>query len=354
MGQRRRPHHPPAEPADGTPEPAEGTAEPTDDAGDLAESGPEELEIAREEEFLEQVLEPKDELQFESMELARYDPLRRYLLEISRFAPLTREEEHTLAVVFQETGDRDAAYRLVTSNLKLVVKIAMIYNKVYSNVLDLIQEGNVGLIQAVKRFDPFRGTRLPTYAAWWVKAYIIKFILDNSRMVRIGTTNARRKVLMNLNREKRELEARGITPTAQLLAENLGVDERDIVEVERGMSGGDISLDAPVDRDGEILYLDTLRSVEANIDDQIARGEFQRLLEEKLEEFAAGCSEREQLILRNRLVAEEPLTLQQIADRYGITREAVRVAEKRLITKLKHYMAESLKDVRDIEFHLGT
>jgi RNA polymerase sigma-32 factor len=130
---------------------------------------------------------------------------------------LKRDEEHTLAVHYHETGDRETAYRLVTSNLKLVVKIAMIYQKVYRNLLDLIQEGNLGLIQAVKRYDPFRGTRLPTYAAWWIKAYILKFLLDNTRMVKIGTTNARRKILMNLNREKRELEAKGIVPTSKLL-----------------------------------------------------------------------------------------------------------------------------------------
>jgi RNA polymerase sigma-32 factor len=297
---------------------------------------PDETEIEHEERALLEILEPKDEeLQIEPGELVRYDPLKRYLLEISRFAPLTREEEHRLAVLYQQTGDRDAAYRLVTSNLRLVYKTAMIYNKVYSNLMDLVQEGNIGLIQAVKRFDPFRGTRLPTYAGWWIKAYIIKFILDNSRMVKIGTTNARRKVLMNLNREKRELEAKGITPTTRLLAENLGVDERDVIDVERGMAA-DLSLDAPLDEDGDRSYLDTLRRVE-----------------QKFEEFSRTLTEREQIILKKRLIAEEPMTLQQIADIYGITREAVRVAEKRLVAKLKKYMAESFKDVREIEFHLG-
>jgi len=150
----------------------------------------------------------------ESTDITRYDPLKRYLAEISRFTPLSREEEHRLAIDYQKTGDREIAYHLVTSNLKLVVKIAMIYHKVYRNLLDLIQEGNLGLIQAVKRFDPYRGTRLPTYAAWWIKAFILKFLLDNTRMVKIGTTNARRKILMNLNKEKRELEAKGIQTIA--------------------------------------------------------------------------------------------------------------------------------------------
>jgi RNA polymerase sigma-32 factor len=282
-----------------------------------------------------------------------YDPLRRYLAEIGKFNPLSRDEEHALAVHYLETDDRETAYRLVTSNLKLVVKIAMIYHKVYRNLLDLIQEGNLGLIQAVKRFDPFKGTRLPTYAAWWIKAYILKFLLDNSRMVKIGTTNVRRKILMNLNREKRELEAKGIVPTSKLLAENLGVDERELREVEQGMAGMDISLDAPLgNEDGDTHYIDTLRLMEQSVDEKIARGEFRELLEKKFAAFAETLSEREQIILTHRLIADEPETLQQIADRYNISREAIRVAENKLIAKLKKYMIESFGDVREIEFQL--
>jgi len=292
----------------------------------------------------------------ESTEITRYDPLRRYLAEISRFSPLSREEEHRLAVDYQETEDRETAYRLVTSNLKLVVKIAMIYHKVYRNLLDLIQEGNLGLIQAVKRFDPERGTRLPTYAAWWIKAFILKFLLDNTRMVKIGTTNARRKILMNLNKEKRELEAKGIVPTSKLLAQNLGVAEKEVREVEQGMSGPDISLDAPVgnNEDGNIHYIDTLQMMEENVDDKIAHGEFRELLEKRFAEFANTLSDRERMILNKRLIADEPETLQQLADRYGISREAVRVAEKKLIAKLKKYMVDSFGDVREIEVHLSS
>jgi RNA polymerase sigma-32 factor len=289
-----------------------------------------------------------------STELTRYDPLRRYLAEIARFTPLSRDEEHTLAVRYHESGDRETAYRLVTSNLKLVVKIAMIYHKVYRNLLDLIQEGNLGLIQAVKRFDPYRGTRLPTYAAWWIKAYILKFLLDNARMVKIGTTNARRKILMNLNREKRELEAKGIVPTSKLLAENLGVDEQELLDVERGMAGPDVSLDAPVgNEDGDIHYIDTLHLMEQSVDEKIAHGEFRELLERRFAEFAETLSDRERIILKQRLIADEPETLQQIADLYGISREAIRVAEKKLIAKLKKYMIESFRDVREIEVHLS-
>ncbi len=287
-------------------------------------------------------------------EIAPYDPLRRYMAEISRFTPLSREEEHELALHYRETEDREAAYRLVTSNLKLVVKIAMIYQKVYRNLLDLIQEGNLGLIQAVRRFDPDRGTRLPTYAAWWIKAYILKFLLDNTRMVKIGTTNTRRKILMNLNREKRELEAKGIVPTSKLLAENLGVDETELLEVEQGMSGQDISLDAPLsDENSDTRYIDTLNLMEQSVDEKIAHGEFRELLEKKFADFAETLSERERMILNRRLIAEEPETLQQLADQYRISREAIRVAEKKLVAKLKKYMIESFGDVREIEFHLS-
>jgi RNA polymerase sigma-32 factor len=293
------------------------------------------------------------ELLGEAGAVAPYDPLRRYLLEISRFSPLSREEEHSLAVRYGETGDRDAAYRLVTSNLKLVVKIAMIYHKIYRNILDLIQEGNLGLIQAVRKFDPGRGTRLPTYAAWWIKAYILKFLLDNTRMVRIGTTNTRRKILMNLNRQKRELEAKGIAPTARLLAEGLDVEEREVVEMERAMAGTDLSLDAPVGGDGgDIRVKDTLQLMEESVDEKIAQGEFREILEKKFAEFAGQLSERERIILNQRLLADSPKTLQEIADLYGITREAVRVAEKKLISRIRKYMVESFGDIREIEVNL--
>jgi RNA polymerase sigma-32 factor len=310
--------------------------------------------VGDQEAYSEAPVENDEVSKTEAMEITRYDPLRAYLSEISKFSPLSREEEHELAVQYQATGDKETAYRLVTSNLKLVVKIAMIYHKVYRNILDLIQEGNLGLLQAVTRFDPHRGTRLPTYAAWWIKAYILKFLLDNTRMVKIGTTNARRKILMNLNREKQELEAKGIVPTTRLLAENLGVDEQELREVEQGMTASDISLDAPVgNMDGDTHYIDTLHLMEQSVDDKIAQGEFRDLLEKKFAAFSETLSEREREILTRRLIADDPETLQQIADRYGISREAVRVAEKKLVAKLKKYMIESFGDVGEIEFHLA-
>ncbi|MDR1726382.1 MAG: RNA polymerase factor sigma-32 [Acidobacteriota bacterium] len=285
--------------------------------------------------------------------VTRYDPLHAYLAEIRKYAVLEREEEHELAERYRRTGDKEAAFRLVTANLKLVVKVAMIYQKVYRNILDLIQEGNLGLLQAVKRFDPERGTRLQTYAAWWIKAYILKFLLDNARMVKIGTTNDRRKILLKLNREKRALEAQGIVPTSKQLAEKLGVDEQDLVEVERGMSGGDVSLDAPVSPDGDAHYIDTLRQMEQGVDEKIAQGEFRDLLEKKFTDFSETLGERDRDILHRRLLADDPETLQEIADRYGVTREAVRVAEKKLVARLKEYMIKAFGGVREIEFQLS-
>ena len=279
------------------------------------------------------------------------DPLRCYLHDISKFRPLSREEEHELAVHYHHTGDRDAAIRLITSNLKLVVKIAMVYKRGNANLMDPIQEGNIGLLHALKRFDPLRGTRLTTYAGWWIRAYIIKFLRDDARLIRIGTTNARRKILMNLNREKCELEAKGIVPTTGLLARNLGVKESEILNVGRWMTGPEISLDAPMGEEGTGMRVeDRLRATEVGVDDKIAQDEFCDLLKSKFDIFEQTLSERERLILKRRLVADEPDTLRQIADRYGISREAVRVAEKKLISKLKKYMTLSFGDVLEVEF----
>lgn len=311
-------------------------------------------EIEEQERFLEAILERKssDLPPQERTRLARLDPLRRYLLEISQFEPLTPEEEHRLAVMYQETGDQRAAYLLVTSNLRLVVKIAMLYHRVYFNVLDLIQEGNIGLMEAVRRFDPYKGTRLPTYASWWIKAYIIKFILDNFRIVRVGTTNERRKLLFNLRKEKERLRLQGIDPNPALIAQRLNVSVEDVLDVEKSMQASDLRLDAYVDDEESVRYLDTLAATEELIDEQIARGELREFFNQKFQEFARLLNERERVILEQRLIAEEPKTLQQIADQFGVTREAIRLNEKALVAKIKEYMQTSLKDLTDVEFAL--
>ncbi len=325
-----------------------------------------ELETEPEPELDEVELEPAlaaeavEEVQPEHLELvplgetslSRLTPLQRYLLEIREFKPLTAEEEFELAVRYREQGDHEAAYRLVTANLSLVVKIARIYSRVYHNVIDLIQEGNIGLIEAVKRFDPYKGNRLPTYASWWIKAYIIKFVLDNFRIVRVGTTNERRRLLFNLRQEKEKLRLQGIEPTAQLLARRLNVSEEDVRAVEANIESGDLRLDAYVGDDEKLQYVDTLQATDEQVDERLARGELQELFNRKLAEFSQGLNERELTILRERLIAEEPKTLQEIADRFGVTREAIRLSEKALIAKIKQYMQAALQGITDVEIGL--
>lgn len=286
--------------------------------------------------------------------LTRLDPFQRYLLEIKHFKSLSAEEEHNLAVKYHETGDERIAYRIITANLSLVVKIARIYSRAYSNIIDLVQEGNIGLMEAVRRFDPYKGNRLPTYASWWIKAYIIKFILDNFRIVRIGTTNERRKLLFNLRKEKERLRLQGIEPSIHLLAANLNASEEDVIAVNSSINSEDLSLDEPIG-DGNSLHVsDTMQASSTPIDDVLARNELQELFNRKMEEFSETLTEREKVILRERLVAQEPLTLQQIAERFDVTREAIRLSEKTLIKKIKTYMEESLSKVTDVEFGLLT
>jgi len=313
------------------------------------ESG--DVELQSLDEILPLEVEPKEKMMLaDRTELARLDPLRRYLLEISKYEPLTADEEQSLARLFRETGDPQAAYRLVTSNLRLVVRIAMIYHRVYSNVMDLIQEGNIGLIQAVKHYDPDKGTRLPTYASYWIKAFIIKFILDNYRIVKVGTTNDRRKLLFNLRREKERLRGEGFDPTPQLLAERLSVKEKDVIEVEKAINSSDISIENSTLDDNETRVMDRLASAEELIDEKLAQGELKELLNEKLAAFGKDLKERDRVILVERLVAENPKTLQEIADQFGVTREAIRVAEKKLADRLKKYMKDELAELRDVEF----
>ena len=311
-----------------------------------------EAELPSADEMLSGQVEPKEELApLDTGKLARLDPLRRYLLEISKYAPLTADEEKKLALLFRDSGDSRAGLRLVTANLRLVVKIAMLYHRVYSNVMDLIQEGNVGLIQAVKHFDPNKGARLPTYASYWIKAFIIKFILDNYRIVKVGTTNDRRKLLFNLRKEKDRLRLEGFDPTPQLLAQRMDVSEEDVIAVENAINSADVSLEQPISpENGEERVMDRLHSAEALIDEEMARGELKQILNEKMARFAAMLSERDRVILTERLVAEQPKTLQEIADRYGVTREAIRVAEKKVLERLRQYMQQELSDFKEVDF----
>ncbi len=283
--------------------------------------------------------------------LVRYDPLRAYLAEISRHPLLSREEEHELAVRYRETGDLEAAYKLVASNLRLVVKIANEYRRAAFQTLDLVQEGNLGLMQAVKKYDPFKGVKLSSYAAWWIRAYIIRFLMENWRMVKLGTTQAQRKLFFNLSREREKLLARGIDPTPRLLAKNLDVQEHDVEEMSARMSGEDLSLDAPVhmgDDDGQSRMDRLPDGAGAPADDQIGDEQLRRIFREKLVAFARTITdEKERYIYEHRLLppeGTEPLTLQEIGDRYALTRERARQIEARLTGRLRGYLKEEIPD----------
>ena len=282
------------------------------------------------------------------------DSLSRYMAEIRRYALLSPEEEHELAVQYKEYGDVQAAYRLVTANLRLVVMIARSYQRAFQNLLDLIQEGNVGLMDAVRHFDPYRGVRFPSYAVWWVRAYIIRYIMNNWRMVKLGTTQAQRKLFFNLQKEKERLEAEGYSPEPKRLAHNLGVKEREVVEMEQRMAARDLSVDAPLNAgDESATFLDFLADQSANAEEAVSTLEYQQLIRRKLTDFAQTLEGKEEVIFNQRLFAEEPLTLQDIGDQYGISRERVRQLESRLKKKLKEYLVREIPDLTDLDIGLA-
>ena len=278
--------------------------------------------------------------------LVPLDPFAAYLQEAKRYPILSEEEEKELAIRLTETGDVDAAYQLTTANLMLVVKIAMTFKREWQNVMDLVQEGNIGLMKAVKNFDPFRGVRLSAYATWWIKSYILKYILDNWRLVRVGTTNSRRKLLFNLKKEKERLEREGFDPSTKLLAEHFGVDENEIIDVEASIGAVDVSMDTPTRADSSMTPAQSLsdgKSLEkgAEID------QFREILQRKIEEFKSNLKPGEIKILENRVLSESPQSLQEIGDERGVTREAVRQAEQRLLKKFRIYIEEQMPEAAD-------
>jgi RNA polymerase sigma-32 factor len=270
-----------------------------------------------------------------------------YLHDLRRHVLLSRDEEQQLAVHFSRTGDGAVARKLITANLRLVVKISQEYGRAHKNLLDLIQEGNIGLIQAVQKYDPYRGVKLSSYAAWWIRAYILKFILTNWRMVKIGTTQAQRKLFFNLRRERDKLEKAGFEVEARHLAAALDVSEREIVEMERRLGTSETSLDAPVrgDEAAGRTQGDLMPAASSTRPDvQVELGEFQELLRHKLDAFAVKLKDRELDIFRDRLLSDAPVTLQEIGERYGISRERARQIEERLKKKLRQFLQSELGD----------
>jgi RNA polymerase sigma-32 factor len=271
-----------------------------------------------------------------------------YFRELRRHPLLSREEEKRIAVEFAQTGDPRLASKLVTANLRLVVKIALEYRTARRNLLDLVQEGNVGLIHAVHKYDPNRGVKLATYASWWIRAYILKFILSNARLVKLGTTQAQRRLFFGLRRERARLEGRdGTAVGARQLAAAFAVSEREVVEMERRLSACDTSLDWPTrgDDDAERPRGDSV-SAEPTLrpDVQSEATEFSHVLERELKAFQETLTGRDAEIFNGRLVCEDATTLAEIAERFGVSRERVRQIEERLKLRLRRHLRASLGD----------
>ena len=283
--------------------------------------------------------------------LEKQSPLQLYMREVARYPLLTPEEEYELAVQHVETGDIKSAHRLVTANLRLVVKIANDFRQAQSNLLDLIQEGNAGLMRAVKKFDPYKGVKLSTYAGWWIRAYILKYIMENKSQVKMGTTSAQRKLFFNLKKEAEKLLLEYDHVDTKLLAENLDVKEKEVIEMQSRLGNPDVSLDAPLNAGGDgdsgatrgsVLAADVVAADEA-----LAAEEIKSAFNQHLEEFQETLKDRDLEIFTTRLLAENPLTLQEIGDRYGISRERARQLEARIVKKLKEFVAD--QGIIDIE-----
>ncbi|WP_434299290.1 sigma-70 family RNA polymerase sigma factor [Corallococcus exiguus] len=282
-----------------------------------------------------------------SSALTNRDPLQAYMAEVTKHPLLTREEEHQLAKEYQASGNVRAAYRLVASNLRLVVKLAHEYHRNPLSLLDLVQEGNIGLMQAVKKYDPDRGVKLSSYAAWWIRAYILRYIMDNWKMVKLGTTEAQRKLFFKLRQEQEKLISQGFEASPRLLAERLNVTEQDVVEMDQRLGHDEVSIDAPLGNDGDSGSTRADRYLPSSAvpaDERLGSEQLKALFRENLAAFAQTLEGKERYIFEHRLTADEPLTLQDIGDKYGVSRERARQIEAALINRMREFMRERIPD----------
>ena len=283
--------------------------------------------------FLLDSLHPEDPISSEpeSETPEGRDPISVYLHDVSKHHLTTREEEREMARRVRMEGNEDAEQRMVLANLRLVVKIARDYHS-HLNILDLIQEGNIGLMHAVGKYDPEKGTRFSTYASFWIRAYMLKHLMDSWSMVKIGTKDTYRKLFYSLNREKKRLEKSGIIPSAEVLADNLKVSTADIEDMEQRLYHGDVSLEAPQHEDGDAL-IDTIGSGE-DIEETLIEKDYTEILHKRLEDFKKQLNEKECFIFDNRIMAENPLTLREIGERFNTSRERVRQIQMKISRNL--------------------
>jgi RNA polymerase sigma-32 factor len=270
--------------------------------------------------------------------------LESYLLQINRFPLLTREEEFQLAVRYRKDNDIEAAHKLITSNLKFVVKVAFEYKSYGAKLLDLIQEGNIGLMMAVKKFNPYKGYRFISYAIWWIRAYIQNFIIKTWSLVKIGTTQTQKKLFYKIGKIRKALESNGEDEKKyELLAKDLDVAKEDIIEMEQRMAARDLSLDAPFDEGQELTHLDLLKEDSLNQEEAFAQEEEKRIREHDVQGAMKRLNEKEVYVIKNRIMADEPLTLQQIGDHLKLSRERVRQIESEALKKLKKEFSTQLE-----------
>jgi RNA polymerase sigma-32 factor len=277
------------------------------------------------------------------------DVLQIYIRELSRLKLLTPEEEKKLTTEYALTQDPALFKRLVQANLRFVVKIAFEYSRYGAKVMDLIQEGNLGLMKAVRDFNPYKEVRLTTYAVWWIRSYMQDYLIRNWSLVRIGTTAAQKKLFYRLKKEQQRLESEGIRPEPRQIAMNLGVEERDVKMMQERLSGGDVSLSLPISESADGREAMTMENRFADISelasDTIDQTEQSELFKKALEEFVKELDEREIAIFRGRLLSENPRTLLEIGEDFKITKERARQIEEKIKKKLKDFLADKYPDI---------
>jgi len=283
-------------------------------------------------------LEKKQETKTLAQLPATTNTIERYLAEIGNHPILSREEEHKLATKYKEDGDLEAARQLIRANLKFVVKVANEYKNYGINPMDVIQEGNLGLMQAVKRFDPTRGYRLISYAVWWIRAYIQNYVVKTWSLVKVGTTQAQRKLFYKLRSTKNEMDLtkQQLSPEDyKLLADKLGVPDQAVIEMDKRMKTKDFSLDTEIKDKSEATHLDFLQDKRLDQEDIISKAQEEEVVQEGLSDALEILNDREKYIIKNRVLSESPLTLEEIGQKYEISRERVRQIESAALKKIR-------------------
>jgi RNA polymerase sigma-32 factor len=273
---------------------------------------------------------------------ATKDSLESYLSQINRYPLLTAEEEFELAVKYRKENDMEAAQKLITANLRFVVKVAVEYRSYGVKMSDLIQEGNIGLMMAVKKFDPYKRYRFISYAIWWIRAYMQNYIIKTWSLVKIGTTQAQKKLFYKIGKVRRVLEDGGSDMKKyERLARDMKVTQKDIIEMEQRMSSRDLSLDSPLNEDEELTHLDLLQQNGLNQEEWVAVTEEKKNRENQILNAMKCLDKRETFVIKNRVMTEEPLTLQEIGNHLKLSKERVRQIESEALVKLKKELNSS-------------